>query len=111
MVISEGVKIIGYGAFNELTALESVSLPSTLEEVEYNYFDNTTYDPGATSAFYQCTNLKELVIPEGLTQLKFHMNQVGTLPTIEKMNTFEGCSKLPLGTQARLKKLGYTGEF
>lgn len=111
VVISEGVKIIGYGAFNELTALESVSLPSTLEEVEYNYFDNTTYDPGATSAFYQCTNLKELVIPEGLTQLKFHMNQVGTLPTIEKMNTFEGCSKLPLGTQARLKKLGYTGEF
>lgn len=111
VVISEGVKIIGHGAFDKLTALESVSLPSTLEEVEYNYFDNTSYDPRATSAFYQCTNLKELVIPEGLTQLKFHMNVVSRSPLIEKMNTFEGCSKLPLGTQARLKKLGYTGSF
>lgn len=114
VVISDGVKEIR-STFSSLKSLESVTLPSTLEKLhgpEQNA-DRYRYDYGS---FRFCENLKELIIPENLTKLQFYEPKSyfrGDREYFEKESdsAFEGCSKLPLGTQARLKKLGYTGSF
>ena len=85
IVIPEGVKKIGASAFYWCTNLKSVTLPSTLEFID-------------SDAFSLCENLSEIIIPDNLTKLKwgdgvFHLTH------------------LPLKTQARLRELGYEGEF
>ena len=94
--------------FDSLESLESVTLPSTLEKL-HGY---SGYTPGS---FSRCNNLKELIIPENLTKLQFYEPKSyyrgKKYFEEEDDSAFSGCSKLPLGTQARLKKLGYTGSF
>jgi len=85
IVIPEGVESIGYFAFNNCANLTSVTLPSTLE----------TIGPGA---FSDCNNLTEVIIPESLKKLNFS-------------ETAFRRTHLPLKTQARLRELGYKGEF
>lgn len=108
VVISDGVKEIR-STFGRLQSLESVTLPSTLEKLH-----GSERGSGGGS-FRLCENLKELIIPENLTKLQFYEPKGyyrGEKYFQEEFDdTFEGCSKLPLGTQARLKKLGYTGSF
>lgn len=107
VVISDGVKEIR-STFDSLESLESVTLPSTLEKL-HGY---SGYTPGS---FSRCNNLKELIIPENLTKLQFYEPKYyyrgEKYFEEEDDSAFSGCSKLPLGTQARLKKLGYTGRF
>lgn len=67
VVIPEGVKKIGAYAFANLTALEEVVLPSTLESIEYG-------------AFYGCTSLKKITF-SGENNLK-----------IISQNAFENCN-------------------
>ena len=107
VVISDGVKEIR-SAFARLRSLESVTLPSTLEKLH-----GSSRDAGDGS-FLFCENLKELIIPDNLTKLQFYEPESytrGGRYFREDDSAFKGCSKLQLGTQARLKKLGYTGEF
>lgn len=88
------LEVIPENAFRGCTSLESVTFPGTLKEIE-------------ASTFYNCSNLKELIIPEGLSKVNFNYSiyHWGELPQ------FSGCSSLSLASRARLRKLGYTGEF
>lgn len=57
-VVPEGVRRIGYGAFNRTPFNGTLTLPSTLNTID-----------GA--AFYECTGIKgALVIPEGVTEIR-----------------------------------------
>lgn len=53
VVIEEGITRVGSGAFRNMTALESVTLPGTLTKI-------------GEAAFYGCTGLKEIYIPDGI---------------------------------------------
>jgi hypothetical protein len=92
IAIPEGVIEICGGieekAFGYCTALTSVTLPSTIQRI-------------GSYAFQYCSSLTTITIPD-------------TVETIEMgsyNNAFEGCGKVNLAAQARLKKLGYTGRF
>lgn len=88
ITLPDSIRVIAWGAFYQCTALESINFPSSLENIGWY-------------AFNFCDNLKEIIIPDSLTSLKFSSSE----------DSFYSCSSLPLATQARLKKLGYTGEF
>lgn len=71
--------------------LKSINFPKSLTKIEYE-------------AFYILSSLGEIIIPENLTSIEFKTNDFGYT------DAFLGTS-LPLRTQAKLKQLGYTGEF
>ncbi len=70
IVLPEGIKTIGAYAFANLTALQKITLPSTLTKIQ-------------TGAFYGCTTLSSVIFNGGQNNLQF-INQ----------NAFEGCSSL-----------------
>lgn len=86
ITLPDSIKGIATSAFENCIALESINLPASLEEIEH-------------SVFMGCSNLKEIIIPDSLTSVSFGSD------------VFEGCSSLSLAMQARLKQLGYEGEF
>lgn len=84
VVFEEGCKIIG--GFGWCPNLEKVTLPSSTTKL-------------AGNGFCFCTSLSEIIIPESLGRMDFVGNQL-----------FDDTA-LPLKTQARLRKLGYSGAF
>ena len=66
LVIPEGVTNLEDDVFADYTTIETVSFPSTLKDMGH-------------SAFSGCTSLDNVVIPEGITDLRY---------------TFEGCTSL-----------------
>ena len=88
VVISEGVTTIEQIAFYGCTALTSITLPSTIQTIEDKVFSG-------------CTALTTITIPESVKSISFRSSD----------DTFEGCGKLPLATQAVLRRLGYRGSF
>ena len=93
IVIPEGVTIIADFAFSNCTSLTSVTLPSTIVEI-------------GSEAFRNCSALFTLNIPTSISNIRF-VNLHGFMPH----NSFEGCNRIPLATQARLRDLGYEGNF
>jgi hypothetical protein len=95
IVIPEGVIEIGRddrmggGAFSGCTALTSVTFPSTIKKI-------------STQAFEDCSALITITIPDTVETIE--MGYGDGAP-------FAGCSKVNLASQARLKRLGYTGKF
>lgn len=81
VIIPEGLKVMP--DLTNCISLESITLPSTICQM---------------GDFRGCTNLKEIIIPDTITSIDFYSN------------SFKG-TNLPLATQAKLKKLGYTDEF
>ena len=69
------------------TSLAKVTLPSTAKKLK-------------AETFHYCTRLSEIVIPDSITSLNFEYDPF----------MFKGTA-LPLKSQAKLKKLGYTGHF
>lgn len=57
LILPDGIRSIGYHAFEENSALEDVRLPNTLETI-------------GEGAFLNCPFLKEVVIPEGVKVLE-----------------------------------------
>ncbi|MDR2662145.1 MAG: leucine-rich repeat domain-containing protein [Treponema sp.] len=53
-------------------------------------------------AFSDCTNLTSIIIPDTVETIEWENNAD---------NVFKGCGKIPLATQAALKRLGYSGTF
>lgn len=72
IIIPEGVKMIGYYAFNDCQSLTKASLPSTLAE-SFTYNGCTYRSSYSGSNFKGCTNLTEVILPEGLTLLYSNM--------------------------------------
>lgn len=101
IIIPEGVKMIGYHAFQDCQSLKKVSLPSTLTD-SFTY-DGCAYRQGNDGYnFYGCTNLTEVILPEGLTLLYRYMFSGAisikhiTLPSSLKVinSAFSGCKGL-----------------
>ena len=90
VIIPEGSKYIP--KLSGCTALESISFPSTIEYV-------------SQAAFAECSNLKEITIPDNVEKISFAFYD-----WIESHNQFVG-TNLNLSTQSKLKQLGYTGQF
>ncbi|MBR4823315.1 MAG: leucine-rich repeat protein [Spirochaetaceae bacterium] len=86
LTIPSGVEEIGKWAFISCKKLKTVTLPSSLKKL-------------GDRVFLDCSSLSELVIPED-AKITFGGKEV-----------FKGCSSLPIKTQARLRELGYQGEF
>lgn len=130
IVIPEGVKELT--GFAGCKTLKTITLPDSIEMLERDTFENCTalevanlpanlkyiMQGDSGGCFRNCSSLKELKIPESLTQIRF-VRQIynhggGRLEYVYATSPgshFAGCSSLPLATQARLKQLGYTGSF
>lgn len=52
IVVPDNVKVIGINAFHSCRTLESITLPDTVEEIEFGPFGETP--------FQGCVNLKEI---------------------------------------------------
>ena len=83
--------LLYYDNNQRFSNLKSINFPKSLTKIEYE-------------AFYILSSLGEIIIPENLTSIEFKTNDFGYT------DAFLGTS-LPLRTQAKLKQLGYTGEF
>lgn len=99
IIIPEGIKVLPN--FEDCKALKSITLPSTVEVIP-------------KSCFYGCTSLEEIIIPETITKITFDTKTFdkywGGEETIYESYAFKG-THLNLATQAKLKQLGYNGEF
>ncbi len=79
--ISEGITSIGEALFYDMQTLSEVTIPSTVTEIRARAFENCrklkTIHFAANSqlqtigdwAFYNCHNLRSLVLPEGVTTI------------------------------------------
>lgn len=109
ITLPDSIEILGRGAFENCTALEVANLPANLKYIMQTYSSGT--------CFRNCSSLKELKIPESLTQIRFVDSITETwdgrleYDFATSGDHFGGCSSLPLATQARLKQLGYEGSF
>jgi hypothetical protein len=92
--IPSTVAIIGVFAFRE-TPLEGISLPVSLKEIQ-------------GGAFWNCSELKNIAIPDSITTLTFGIIRGGLLDTVGTYFVFGNCDSLTLASRAKLKKAGYT---
>lgn len=96
IIIPEGIKVLPN--FQDCKALKSITLPSTVEVIP-------------DSCFSGCTSLEEIIIPETITKITFDTKYVDYgRENIYENHAFKG-THLNLATQAKLKQLGYNGEF
>jgi hypothetical protein len=86
VTLSEGMEEISSQMFENCTALTAIALPASIKEI-------------GELAFGWCTNLAAVTIPDSVETIEF------------SYDSFQGCSKLSLSSQAALKKRGYTGIF
>ena len=96
VVLGEGIREIGYGAFMGCTGLEEVVFSQSLTTLKYGAFYNCTslqmvhLPQSVTSigpcAFYNCTSLKELFLPESAKW---------------EDNSFTNCTGLPEETKRK----------
>lgn len=95
VILPNSMTIITNSLFNgglaPCSSLKSINLPKSLTVIEYE-------------AFFRISSLSEIIVPEELSSVEFKTNDFGYT------YAFRGTS-LPLATQAKLKKLGYTGDF
>lgn len=108
ITLPDSIEILGANAFSYCTALEVANLPANLKYIWAPAYGRDAH------CFQGCSSLKELKIPESLTQIRFvdEMHANGRIEfALYPGSYFEGCSSLPLATQARLKQLGYEGSF
>lgn len=108
ITLPDSIEILGVTAFSNCTALEVANLPANLKYIRAPAYGRDDH------CFQNCSSLKELKIPESLTQIRF-VDEIHANGRIEFAlhpgSYFAGCSSLPLATQARLKQLGYEGSF
>ena len=110
VVIPNGVRKIGRGAFSDCRNLISVTLPDTVVEIREVAFRGCTTLISANipaglkimglNAFFSDRELSNLSIPDSMTVIKW-----------QGWNHFSGCRKLPPSVQQRLKALGYPAGF
>ena len=110
VVIPDGVRKIGRGAFSDCRNLTDVTLPDTVEEIREVAFRGCTSLQTANipaslrlmglNAFYRDGELVNLKIPTEMTAIEW-----------QGWNHFAGCSKLSADVQQSLRDLGYPANF
>jgi hypothetical protein len=129
-----GLTKIGSEAFSHCSALNTLTIPANVTSIGAWAFKGSgltslTWPASVpripTGVAESCSKLTTLVLPEGLILIGEEafsgcssLNTI-TIPDSAESLPFAGagadqfayCSKLPLATQARLKKLGYAGYF
>lgn len=113
LVIPDSVENIETYTFEGLTKLEFLKLPNSLKKIEYGLFNDgfkstlkslktielsSSCEEIGDKAFVGLTSLEEIVIPESLAHINFEGRPFSD-------------TKLSLKTQARLRQLGYEGDF
>jgi hypothetical protein len=91
-VVPEGVTMIEANAFANCKSLTSVTFPSTIKNI-------------GRGAFVNCTSLTTVTFPETISSITWRSNHDAP------GDTFHNCPKITIATQAKLKQLGYTGNF
>ena len=89
VIISNGVTVIGFGAFGGCENLKKVSIPESMEEI-------------GASAFCDCYNLHEITLPDGVINIGEHafentaVEQIMIPPKVDKVedSTYSGCKNL-----------------
>ena len=79
VLFKEGLQKIGYGAFMGCTELESITIPSTVTEIDILAFhdcsnlEEVTLNEGlqkiGEAAFYKCTSLEDVALPSTVTEI------------------------------------------
>jgi hypothetical protein len=130
--VPAGVKSIGSNAFSS-TGLTTVTIyaGTTYGSNVYSSCEalkTVTIQDGVTvipdSLFSGCTSLTTISIPDSVVEIEddafggcANLSTVTFSPDIKRKwgdwmdNVFENCPKIPLATQAALRKAGYTGSF
>lgn len=98
----------GYGVYNSCTALKTVTIQDGVTVIDVSLFSG-------------CTSLTTVSLPDSVVEIKgsafrgcANLTTVTFSPDIKRKwsdSAFENCPKLPLATQAALRKAGYTGGF
>lgn len=107
--IPAGCTDLGEGIFANCTGLKTMVLPRDIANIPANMFLgcealNPVTIPGTiksigSKAFADCKALATFNVPASVELIEF------------ASDVFNGCSKLNLGAQVALKKLGYNGTF
>ena len=110
VVIPDGVRKIGRGAFSDCRNLANVTLPDTVREIREVAFRDcvnlrTANLPAelrfmGLNAFLRNGELSRLIIPGGITGVEW-----------QGWNHFSGCAKLPPQARQRLQAMGYPAGF
>ena len=107
--IPTGCTDIGEGTFSNCTRLKTMVLPKDLARIPANMFSNCealnpvtlpdTVKAIGSKAFAGCIAITTFNVPASTELIDF------------AADVFQGCTKINLGTQVALKKLGYNGSF
>ena len=130
IVISEGVTRLGTQTFSSCINLTSVTLPSTLTSIGISSFQGTgltsfpnSWPVGITTierSTFENTNLRELVIPEGITTINvFAFGNCNDLVSVTLPSTiisisdsaFQGSRNINLASQAAIKAINLNARF
>jgi hypothetical protein len=96
IIVNEGVQIIGKSAFKDSHKLSSISLPSTLIEIEGGYYEG---------AFEYCKALTQISFPNGMKKIGrdafgysglevVDLTNVEDAPNLVGIAAFKGCENL-----------------
>ena len=113
VVLNEGLQKIGLDAFHGCKSLESITLPSTVTEIERGAFYNcinlrkVIFNDGlkkiGRAAFYNCTSLSSIILPSTATEIGIsafekckHLREVVLNDGLQKIGhgAFYRCSSL-----------------
>lgn len=81
--LPEGLTRIGNTAFTACSSLETINIPSTLEDTTYVGDDEEEHDMIGYMIFYKCSSLKHIDIPSNVKEIKSGMFQSSGLTSFE----------------------------
>ena len=96
LVIPEGIRHIAAGAFNKNTDLESVVIPGDVQDI-------------GEEAFCDCSNLKELVMGEGVRNIEDRAFKNSALNVVSIPSTVEGIGLSAFDNGGKLKSVIFKG--
>lgn len=110
IIVGEGITELGYDTFKEMSMAHTIKLPTTLTVIGGSAFDNCTslktvnIPNGVTSlywVFQNCTSLESIVIPESVTNMQSAFRGCTSLKTVNIPAAvtnlgfaFQGCTSL-----------------
>jgi len=133
VIIPEGVTTIGDNAFNQCENLTNITIPSTvtiignnafsrlrnLTQVNINSSTNSNDRIIGNGVFSFCDRLVTIIIPEGIIEIgEGAFSNCSSLSSVVLPSSLMRIgnnafinTRLPLSTQAELRRKGYTGNF